>query len=78
MASNEGVSSKVLKTSPLIGGDSEVLDDKYNFEQDTDHLKQSLYAENDEDDVKGDQSAPADGLVEKRAKNDFLKVYKEN
>jgi hypothetical protein len=54
MASQAGVSSKVLKTSPLLGGDSEVLHDEYNLERDTEHLKQNLFADDDEDDVKGD------------------------
>ena len=44
----------MLKTSPLLGGDSEVLHDEYNLERDTDYLKQDLFADNDEDDVKGD------------------------
>lgn len=39
MSSKDGISSKVLKTSPLIGGDSEVLKDEYNLERDTEHLK---------------------------------------
>lgn len=71
MSSKDGVSSKVLKTSPLMGGDSEVLHDEYNLERDTEQLKRSLYADNDEDDVNGD------GGAEERAP-DFLKVYKEN
>lgn len=71
MSSKDGVSSKVLKTSPLMGGDSEVLHDEYNLERDTEQLKRSLYADNDEDDVNGDGGAEERGP-------DFLKVYKEN
>ena len=77
MASKEGVSQKVLKTSPLLGGDSEVLHDEYNFERETDRLKQSLYAENDEDDVKGDDASSAPNVLEASKKQDFLKVYKD-
>lgn len=73
MASKDGVSSKVLRTSPLIGGDSEVLKDEYNLEHDTEHLKQNLFADNDdEDDVNGDGSSR-----KKDRGSDFLKVYKE-
>lgn len=71
MTSQGGVSSKVLKTSPLIGGDSEVLHDEYNLERDTDQVKRNLFAENDEDDVNGDGGEGERGA-------DFLKVYKEN
>lgn len=74
MASKDGVSSKVLRTSPLIGGDSEVLKDEYNLEQDTEHFKQSLFADNDdEDDVNGDGNRSR-----KDRGSDFLKVYKES
>lgn len=74
MSSKDGVSSKVLKTSPLLGGDSEVLKDDYNLEQATEHLKQNLYADNDdEDDVHGDG-----GSRRQEGGSDFLKVYKEN
>ena len=68
MASKEGVSSKVLKTSPLLGGDSEVLHDEYNLERDTDYLKQNLFADNDEDDVKGDVSGHGSDVLEKGKK----------
>lgn len=74
MASKDGVGSKVLKTSPLIGGDSEVLQDEYNLERDTEHLKQDLFADNDdEDDVQGDGGS----RKQERAGADFLKVYKK-
>lgn len=77
MASQEGVSSKVLKTSPLLGGDSEVLHDEYNLERDTEHLKQSLYADHDEDDVNGDAGGQDGEMLQKAKKQDFLKVYQE-
>ena len=77
MASQEGVSSKVLKTSPLLGGDSEVLHDQFNFEENTDHFKQNLYADNDEDDVNGDAGGAirAGHDLGNGKKSDFLKVY---
>lgn len=78
MASQPGVSSKVLKTSPLLGGDSEVLHDEYNLERDTDYLKQNLFADNDEDDVKGDVGGQGGDVLEKGKKQDFLKVYDES
>lgn len=73
VSSKDGVGSKVLKTSPLMGGDSEVLKDEYNFEQDTEHLKRGLFAEDDEDDVNGDG-----GQRREEEGSDFLKVYKES
>lgn len=78
MASQEGVGQKVLKASPLLGGDSEVLHDEYNLERDTEHLKQNLFADNDEDDVKGDASGQNGEVLNKSKKQDFLKVYQED
>ena len=42
---------------------SDQLEDKYNLEQDTNALKEKLFAKNDEDDVNNTQ-------------NDFLKIAK--
>lgn len=64
----------MLKTSPLIGGDSEVLKDEYNFEQDTEALKRNLFADNDDEDDVGDGAGNPDGSQA----SSFLNVYKEN
>lgn len=53
-----------------MGGDSEVLKDEYNFEQDTEHLKRDLFADDDEDDVNGDS-----GSRREDQGSNFLKVY---
>lgn len=63
-----------MKTSPLIGGDSEVLKDEFNFEQDTDALKRSLFADNDDEDDVGDGASNPDGAQA----SSFLNVYKED
>lgn len=68
----------MLKASPLLGGDSEVLHDEYNLERDTEYLKQNLFADNDEDDVKGDASGQNGEVLNKSKKQDFLKVYQED
>ena len=52
--------SRSLRMDPGAGG----INDEYNLAEDTQKLKEEMFANDDEDDVEGDQSK-------------FLKVYKE-
>jgi hypothetical protein len=61
MSSHEGYGSQQLTRSFNIGGDDKLVD-KYNLEEDTNALKEKLFANNDEDDV--------------NPQNDFLKIAK--
>ena len=64
-ASSSGVGEAKMGGRSLRMDGGKGIEDEYNFAEDTEKLKQQMFAENDEDDVENSGS------------QSFLKVYKE-
>ena len=64
-ASSSGVGETKMGGRSLRMDGGKGIEDEYNFAEDTEKLKQQMFAENDEDDVENSGS------------QSFLKVYKE-